>query len=126
MKQSISANFVDLLRCRHSSKYLHEHIACIQLLRQTFVLGIVVDKDTLFIVNGLNTLNTLVDVPLVLNISNPASISYVEKYTSPLLLTDKDDPNVEVGKVGESKLSSGAIAGIAIGAAVGVGILYYQ
>ncbi len=70
--------------------------------------------------NGFNGFSAATDMPIVLNISNPASITYVEKYTDPnvLLAQAKNDAQSSNNQQSSNGLSSGAIAGIAVGAAV--------
>lgn len=68
------------------------------------------NNDSLFIMHGLDGVSTTNTVPIVLNVSNPATISYMEAYT---------DPNAPLIVTNDSKgLPSGAIAGIAVGASV--------
>jgi hypothetical protein len=78
-------------------------------------LAILANKDTLFIVNGIDTVSKVTNLPIVLNISNPSSITYVEKYTDS---NASLAPNVSNSTQSSEGLGSGAIAGIAVGAAV--------
>jgi hypothetical protein len=88
-------------------------------------LAVLANKDSLFIINGLNSVSTVADTPIVLNISNPASISYVEKYTDPnMLLSINNGTQAAEEKDKSNGLSTGAIAGIAVGAAVVVSFIY--
>lgn len=78
---------------------------------------------------GFNGLDTLTSVPVVLNVSDPKNITYVEYYTDPSVRGAKtvDAPGDAAGgtvngDVSKGGLSAGAIAGIAVGAAAGVSL----
>jgi hypothetical protein len=72
--------------------------------------AVLVNNDSLFIVNGINSQFTTTSTPIVLNISNPRAITYMQTYT---------DPNINSVE-NRTSLSSGAIAGIAVGASIAV------
>jgi hypothetical protein len=80
-------------------------------------LAILANKDTLFIVNGIDAISKVTSLPIVLNISNPSSITYVQKYTDPnvSLESSRDQPYEYDSSEG---LSTGAVAGISVGAAI--------
>jgi hypothetical protein len=69
-------------------------------------VAVLINNDALFIVNGNDGGTIPTSTPIVLNISNPDSITLMETYT---------DPNALLITAGP-KLSAGAIAGIVIGA----------
>lgn len=96
-------------------------------LRRSAHTATLVNNETLFIVMGFNGLDTLTSVPVVLNVSDPKNITYVEYYTDPSVRGAKtvDAPGDAAGgtvngDVSKGGLSAGAIAGIAVGAAAGV------
>jgi hypothetical protein len=100
------------------------------MLIQLFLVAILANKDSLFIVLGLDSISSVTSVPIILNISSPFAITYSEKYTDPnAFLTPNDsnnnNPNSTKTSQNESSsgLSAGAIAGIAVGAAAAVSLL---
>lgn len=71
------------------------------------------NNDSLFIIDGLDGVSTKIAALIVLNVSSPAVIAYMETYTdlnaSPIV---NDDTN------GSKDLNPGAIAGISVGVAI--------
>ncbi len=71
--------------------------------------------------HGIAGTSTVTSTPIALNISNPSSISYLEKYTDPNapLIYDESRPVVSSSpETSSSKLGTGSIVGIAVGSAV--------
>jgi hypothetical protein len=88
------------------------------------------NNDSLFIVLGLDSISNVTSEPILLNITNPSVITYSEKYTDPHVLlapNDPDDNNPNDtknpdGHQASSGLSTGAIAGIAVGSVIAVSL----
>jgi hypothetical protein len=87
-------------------------------------IAVMVGNETLFIVFGKDTASIATSSAVVLNVTNPNKIVYIDKYFSPMNqdvlsgvnLTDL--PNADPIKPGG--LTSGAVAGIAVGSVIAV------
>jgi hypothetical protein len=82
------------------------------------MIAILANNETLFIVLGIDGVSAATSLPIALNIANPSAITYLEKYTDPNA-PPISNPNTAENNDG---LSSGAIAGIAVGAAAAVSL----
>ncbi|KAI7895692.1 uncharacterized protein EV154DRAFT_494619 [Mucor mucedo] len=111
------------------------------ILIRTKHSAVVVDNDTVFILFGIDTNENPILPLLTLNVSNPLKVTWLEKYVSAAVMPNTNSTSVDEStntksadestysnSTGEaklstnSKLSTGAIVGIAVGAAV-VGVV---
>jgi hypothetical protein len=85
-------------------------------------IAVLVNNASLFIVGGYNSQLEATNTPIVLSISNPHDIAYMETYTDP----SKKKSNSNVTKPRKdtkdtNQLTTSAIVGIAVGVTIAVG-----
>jgi hypothetical protein len=132
---SIEAKLVDLRRTRHNGKLIIVLFIKFILIQMLYI-AVLASNDSLFIVLGTDSISNITSVPIALNISNPASITYIEKYTDPnfALLSStgsnstqvpgstNGDGNSQTGNsntsANGSPLTTGAIVGISVAGGV--------
>ncbi|KAG2204591.1 hypothetical protein INT47_012650 [Mucor saturninus] len=102
------------------------------LIRSTHS-AVSVNKETVFILFGMDSNKNTILSLLMLNVSNPSKVTWLEKYTDAnAAVVVSPDSNTtlvdEVQPVKVAKLSTGATAGIAVGATagvIGIGIMLF-
>lgn len=86
---------------------------------------VVLVNNTAFVVFGKDSTNAATNTVLTLDVSNPLNVTYIDKHVNPNIplyssQSNQTTQDPQDTKNGGSSLSTGAIAGIAVGAAAAV------